>query len=228
MIEKNFSILLKIPNISLEGILSIPDERSGLVLFAHGSGSNRISYRNQIVAKKLNESGIGTLLFDLLTDEEQQSDSRTQKIMCKIPGLMLNKFNIHLLTERLLGVTDYVVNNPDTKNLNIGYFGSSTGAAAALIAASKNSDIKAIVTRSGRVDLVENIFVHDIIVPTMFIVGGNDKEIIEINKNMINKLTNIRYKKLEIITGASHLFEEHEKLTEAGILASNWFRKFIT
>ena len=217
MIEKNFSILLKIPNISLESVLSIPNERSGLVLFAHGSGSNRISYRNQIVAKKLNEFGIGTLLFDLLTDEEQQSDSRTQKIMCKIPGLMLNKFNIHLLTERLLGVTDYVVNNPDTKNLNIGYFGSSTGAAAALIAASKNSDIKAIVTRSGRVDLVENIFVHDIIVPTMFIVGGNDKEIIEINKNMINKLTNIRYKKLEIITGASHLFEEHEKLTEAGI-----------
>lgn len=228
MIEKNFSILLKIPNISLESVLSIPNERSGLVLFAHGSGSNRISYRNQIVAKKLNESGIGTLLFDLLTDEEQQSDSRTQKIMCKIPGLMLNKFNIHLLTERLLGVTDYVANNPDTKNLNIGYFGSSTGAAAALIAASKNSDIKAIVTRSGRVDLVENIFVHDIIVPTMFIVGGNDKEIIEINKNMINKLTNIRYKKLEIITGASHLFEENEKLTEAGILASNWFRKFIT
>ncbi|MGA8842843.1 MAG: dienelactone hydrolase family protein [Nitrososphaeraceae archaeon] len=228
MIEKNFSILLKIPNISLESVLSIPNERSGLVLFAHGSGSNRISYRNQIVAKKLNESGIGTLLFDLLTDEEQQSDSRTQKIMCKIPGLMLNKFNIHLLTERLLGVTDYVVNNPETKNLNIGYFGSSTGAAAALIAASKNSDIKAIVTRSGRVDLVENIFVHDIIVPTMFIVGGNDKEIIEINKNMINKLTNIRYKKLEIITGASHLFEENEKLTEAGILASNWFRKFIT
>ena len=173
------------PNISLESVLSIPNERSGLVLFAHGSGSNRISYRNQIVAKKLNEFGIGTLLFDLLTDEEQQSDSRTQKIMCKIPGLMLNKFNIHLLTERLLGVTDYVVNNPDTKNLNIGYFGSSTGAAAALIAASKNSDIKAIVTRSGRVDLVENIFVHDIIVPTMFIVGGNDKEIIEINKNMI-------------------------------------------
>ena len=228
MIEKNFSILLKIPNISLESVLSIPNERSGLVLFAHGSGSNRISYRNQIVAKKLNESGIGTLLFDLLTDEEQQSDSRTQKIMCKIPGLMLNKFNIHLLTERLLGVTDYVANNPDTKNLNIGYFGSSTGAAAALIAASKNSDIKAIVTRSGRVDLVENIFVHDIIVPTMFIVGGNDKEIIEINKNMINKLTNIRYKKLEIITGASHLFEENERLTEAGILASNWFRKFIT
>jgi putative phosphoribosyl transferase len=141
---------------------------------------------------------------------------------------MLNKFNIHLLTERLLGVTDYVVNNPETKNLNIGYFGSSTGAAAALIAASKNSDIKAIATRSGQVDLVENIFVHDIIVPTMFIVGGNDKEIIEINKNMINKLTNIRYKKLEIITGASHLFEEHEKLTEVGILASNWFRKFIT
>jgi putative phosphoribosyl transferase len=228
VIEKNFSILLKMPNISLEGILSIPDERSGLVLFAHGSGSNRISYRNQIVAKKLNESGIGTLLFDLLTDEEQQSDSRTQKIMCKIPGIMLNKFNIHLLTERLLGVTDYVVNNPDTKNLNIGYFGSSTGAAAALIAASKNSDIKAIVTRSGRVDLVENIFVYDIIVPTMFIVGENDKKIIEINKNMITKLTNIRHKKLEIITGASHLFEEHEKLIEAGILASNWFRKFIT
>ncbi|HEX7178632.1 MAG TPA: dienelactone hydrolase family protein [Nitrososphaeraceae archaeon] len=228
MIEKNFSILLKIPNISLESVLSIPNERSGLVLFAHGSGSNRISYRNQIVAKKLNEFGIGTLLFDLLTDEEQQSDSRTQKIMCKIPGIMLNKFNIHLLTERLLGVTDYVVDNPDTKNLNIGYFGSSTGAAAALIAASKNSDIKAIVTRSGRVDLVENIFVHDIIVPTMFIVGGNDKEIIEINKNMINKLTNIRYKKLEIITGASHLFEEQEKLIEAGVLASNWFRKFIT
>ncbi len=148
--------------VTLDGDLYIPEQAVGLIAFAHGSGSNRISYRNQIVAKKLNESGIGTLLFDLLTDEEQQSDSMTQKIMCKIPGLMLNKFNIHLLTERLLGVTDYVVNNPDTKNLNIGYFGSSTGAAAALIAASKNSDIKAIVTRSGRVDLVENIFVHQL------------------------------------------------------------------
>lgn len=228
MIEKNFSVLLKTWKISLEGLLSIPDKASGLVIFAHGSGSNRNSYRNQIVANKLNESGLGTLLFDLLTDEEQQSDLRTQKIMCKIPGLILNKFNIKLLTERLLGVTEYAVNNPETKNLKIGYFGSSTGAAAALIAASKNLDVKAIVTRSGRLDLVEKNFVHDIIVPSMFIVGGNDKEIIEINKNMITKLTEITHKRLEIIARASHLFEQQEELIEVGTLASSWFRKFIT
>ena len=228
MIEKNFSVLLKTWKISLEGLLSIPIKASGLVIFAHGSGSNRNSYRNQIVANKLNESGLGTLLFDLLTDEEQQSDLRTQKIMCKIPGLILNKFNIKLLTERLLGVTEYAVNNPETKNLKIGYFGSSTGAAAALIAASKNLDVKAIVTRSGRLDLVEKNFVHDIIVPSMFIVGGNDKEIIEINKNMITKLTEITHKRLEIIARASHLFEQQEELIEVGTLASSWFRKFIT
>ena len=228
MIEKNFSVLLKTWKISLEGLVSIPDKASGLVIFAHGSGSNRNSYRNQIVANKLNEWGLGTLLFDLLTDEEQQSDLRTQKIMCKIPGLILNKFNIKLLTERLLGVTEYAVNNPETKNLKIGYFGSSTGAAAALIAASKNLDVKAIVTRSGRLDLVEKNFVHDIIVPSMFIVGGNDKEIIEINKNMITKLTEITHKRLEIIARASHLFEQQEELIEVGTLASSWFRKFIT
>lgn len=227
MIEKNFSILIKKCKISLEGFLTIPDRASGLVIFAHGSGSNRNSYRNQIVAKKLNESGVGTLLFDLLTDEEQQSDLRTQKIMCKIPGLILNKFNINLLTERLLGVTEYAINNSETNNFKIGYFGSSTGAAAALIAASKKSDVKAIVTRSGRVDLVEKNFVHDMIVPSMFIVGGNDKEIIEINKNMISRLTKIRYKRLEIIARASHLFEQQDELIEVGILASSWFRKFM-
>ena len=129
---KNLQVIQINASLSLEAISSVPQNSTSVIIFAHGSGSGATSSRNQIVTKILNEHGLGTLLFDLLTREEQESDIRTQNIMCKIPGLRLNKFNIELLTERLIAVTQWVQNNNDTKNLKIGYFGASTGAACSV------------------------------------------------------------------------------------------------
>ena len=126
---KNLQVIEINASLSLEAILSIPKDSTSIIIFAHGSGSGATSSRNQIVAQILNDNSFGTLLFELLTKDEQESDIRTQNIICKIPGLRLNKFNIELLTERLDAVTQWVQKNNDTKNLKIGYFGASTGAA---------------------------------------------------------------------------------------------------
>ena len=221
---KNLQIIQINASVSLEAILSIPNDSISIVIFAHGSGSGAISSRDQIVAKILNEHGHGTLLFDLLTKEEQESDRRTTNIMCKIPGLRLNKFNIELLTERLDAVTQWVQNNDDTKNLKIGYFSASTGAAAALYAASSFRDVKAVVSRGGRTDLVDKKTLEEVKCPCLFIVGGNDKKLIEINKNTIDQLTNIESKELKVIEGASHLFEEEGKIEEVGNVATKWLK----
>ena len=221
---KNLQIIQINASVSLEAILSIPNDSISIVIFAHGSGSGTISSRDQIVAKILNEHGHGTLLFDLLTKEEQESDRRTTNIMCKIPGLRLNKFNIELLTERLDAVTQWVQNNDDTKNLKIGYFSASTGAAAALYAASSFRDVKAVVSRGGRTDLVDKKTLEEVKCPCLFIVGGNDKKLIEINKNTIDQLTNIESKELKVIEGASHLFEEEGKIEEVGKVATKWLK----
>jgi putative phosphoribosyl transferase len=210
-------------SLSLEAILSVPQNSTSVIIFAHDSGSDATSSRNQIVAKILNEHGLGTLLFDLLTKEEQESDIRTQNIMCKIPGLRLNKFNIELLTERLIAVTQWVQNNNDTKNLKIGCFGASTGAAAALYAAASFRIVKAVVSRGGRTDLVDKTTLREVKCPCLFIVGGNDKKIIEINKKTIDQVTNVKDKKLEVIDGASHLFEEEGKIEEVGNVAARWW-----
>jgi putative phosphoribosyl transferase len=211
-------------SLSLEAILSIPNNSISIVIFAHGSGSGATSSRNQIVAKILNDNGLGTLLFDLLTKEEQESDVRTHNIMCKIPGLRLNKFNIELLTERLDAVTQWVQNNNDIKNLSIGYFGASTGAAAALYAAASFRDVKAVVSRGGRTDLVDKKTLEDVRCPCLFIIGGNDKKLIEINKKTIDQLTNVAVKELNVIEGASHLFEEEGKIEEVGNVAAKWLK----
>jgi len=179
------------------------------------------------VAQILNEHGFATLLFDLLTKGEQETDSRAQNIVGKVPGVILNKFNIELLTERLDTVIQWVQNNNDTKNLNIGYFGASTGAAAALYAASSFRDVKALVSRGGRTDLIDKKTLAELSCPCLFIVGGNDKKIIEINKKTINQLTNVKDKKLEIIKGASHLFEEQGKIEEVGNVAAKWLNDRI-
>ncbi len=144
--------------------------------------------------------------------------------MCKIPGVTLNKFNIELLTERLIAVTQWVQNDDDTKGLKLGYFGASTGAAAALFAASSFRDVKYVVCRGGKTDLVDKETLQDITSPCLFIVGGNDKKVIEINKNTMNELVNDNDKKLEIVKGASHLFEEEGKLEQVAELASSWFK----
>jgi putative phosphoribosyl transferase len=225
---KNLQVIQINASVSLEAILSIPNDSISIVIFAHGSGSSATSSRNQIVAKILNDSGLGTLLFDLLTKEEQESDIRTQRIIHELPGVTLNKFNIELLTERLIAATQWVQGNTDTKNLKIGYFGASTGAAAALYASASFRDVKAAVSRGGRTDLVDKKTLEEITCPCLFIVGGNDKKLIEINKKTLDQLTNVKDKKLEVIEGASHLFEEEGKIEEVGYVAAKWLKSTLT
>lgn len=200
---------LKIPAGSkyLEGILQIPKTPRGIVLFAHGSGSGRHSERNNFVASVLRVSGIGTLLFDLLTEDEAE-DRR-------------NVFDIDLLAQRLLHATEYTRNEIETSNLSIGYFGASTGAAAALQASVlTDAPIKAVVSRGGRPDMVMPIL-DKVKAPTLFIVGGNDFEVIELNKKAYARVSG--EKEFKIVQGATHLFEEPGKLEEVAKLATKWF-----
>jgi putative phosphoribosyl transferase len=210
--------------LSLEAQLDIPNNATSLIIFAHGSGNSATSSRNQKVAQILNNNGLATLLFDLLTKEEQDSDIKTEQIMHELPGVTLNKFNIELLTERLDAVTQWVQNNDDTKKLSIGYFGASTGAAAALYAASSFRDIKAVVLRGGRTDLVDKKTLEDVKCPCLFIVGDNDKKLIEINKTTLDQLNNVKIKELKVIEGASHLLEEEGKIEEVGNVAAKWLK----
>jgi dienelactone hydrolase len=221
---KNLQLIKINSSVSLEAILSIPDSSTSIIIFAHGSGSSVTSSRNQMVAQTLNDHGFGTLLFDLLTKEEQESDVRTQQIIHELPGVTLNKFNIELLTERLDAVTQWVQNDNHIKNLKIGYFGASTGAAAALYAASSFLDVKAVVSRGGRTDLVDKKTLEDVKCSCLFIVGGNDKKLIEINRMAIDQLTNAEVKELKVIEGASHLFEEEGKIEEVGNVAAKWLK----
>jgi putative phosphoribosyl transferase len=221
---KNLQLIKINASVSLEAILSIPDGSTSIIIFAHGSGSSVTSSRNQIVAQILNDNGLGTLLFDLLTKEEQESDIRTQRIIHELPGATLNKFNIELLTERLDAVSQWVQNKNDTKNQKIGYFGASTGAAAALYAAASFRDVKTVVSSGGRTDLVDKRTLEDVKCPCLFIVGSNDKKLIEINKRMIDQLTNVEIKELKVIEGASHLFEEEGKIEEVGNVAARWLK----
>lgn len=208
---------LKIPvgGVVVVGNLNLPAQAKGIVLFAHGSGSGRFSPRNQYVAKKFNESKIATLLFDLLTIEEEQEDIVTAQY----------RFNIKLLADRLVGATKWLKNDPVTKNLFFGYFGASTGAAAALIAAAKLSkDISALVSRGGRPDLAGD-YLHDVVAPTLLLVGGLDTAVIELNRKAQSRMTNKN--KLEIIPGATHLFEELGKLEIVAKLSADWFLRYL-
>jgi putative phosphoribosyl transferase len=222
----------------LEGNLTIPSivednnknkNAEGVVIFAHGSGSSSHSLRNQFVAQALNSDGLGTLLVDLLTKEEQETDIKTQKIQNKIPGLVQNKFNIKLLSNRLLVVTDWVLANAETHNLIMGFFGASTGAAAALVAASERTDVVgAIVSRGGRPDLASPVeILSKVQAPTLLIVGGNDKLVIDLNNKALHLLTNVQKKKVVVVPEASHLFEEPGTLEEVVRLASGWFRCYF-
>ena len=216
----------------LEGNLTIPDNLSitkGIIVFAHGSSSS--SPRNEYLAKALNKDGLATLLVDLLTKEEEETDNRTEKIRCKIPELILNKFNVKLLSDRLLRITDWLLKTTyfETNGFIIGYFGASTGAAAALIAAAQRVNITgAVVCRSGRSDLVSNDLLAKVRAPTLLIVGGNDhNEVIDINNNTIKKLFNVQKKKVIVVPGATHLFEEPEALENLARLVSGWFRCYF-
>jgi putative phosphoribosyl transferase len=210
--KKSLEIRIPIGSIYLEGNLDIPTGASGIVVFVHGSGSSRFSPRNQYVAQELQKEGLGTLLFDLLTAEEERIDIVTAHL----------RFDIDLLAGRLVDVTKWLLNNPDTKNLNIGYFGASTGAAAALIAAKELSDVvKAVVSRGGRPDLAEKAL-PDVKAPTLLIVGGQDFQVIGMNQWAFDRLT-VKEKQLKIVPGATHLFEEPGTLEQVAYLAREWF-----
>jgi putative phosphoribosyl transferase len=204
----------------IESILTIPKDSKGLVIFVHGSGSGRYSHRNQYVSKVLNKDGVSTLLLDLLTETEEKTDDLTREY----------RFNIELLADRLISVTDWLIEQGNIRNMILGYFGASTGAAAALIAADKRpKNISAIVSRGGRVDLsYRYVSLKNIICPTLFIVGEKDIQIIEWNRQVLdNYLENVAKKKMVIIQGASHLFEESGKLEEVAKKASGWFRCYF-
>ncbi len=215
------SIIIPIKEDSkIEGNLTVPKDSKGLVIFAHGSGSGRHSPRNQYLAEVLNNDGVATLLLDLLTEGEEKADALTGE----------HRFNIELLADRLISVTDWILNQENTKKMILGYFGASTGAAATLIAADKRPDnISAIVSRGGRVDLSSKCSsLNSVNCPTLFIVGEKDKQIIESNKKVLDThLEKVEKKKIVIIPGASHLFEEEGKLEEVAKKASGWFRCYF-
>ncbi|MBY0273261.1 MAG: dienelactone hydrolase family protein [Alphaproteobacteria bacterium] len=209
-------VKIQIGKLNLEGELTIPQGAQGLVLFAHGSGSSRKSPRNRYVAEVLNQAGIATLLFDLLTAEEEVVDERTREL----------RFNIELLAERLEKATDWAIKNPTTKHLSLGYFGASTGAAAALIAETRTSNlIKAIVSRGGRPDLAHS-HLPKVKAPTLLLVGGLDEVVIELNEKALSQLR--CPKELVIIKGATHLFEESGTLEKVAGIARDWFLKYFS
>ena len=196
---------------TIEGSLIIPSGAGGIVVFAHGSGSSRHSVRNNYVAAVIRKNNLATFLLDLLTPEEDADYSK--------------RFDIDLLAHRLFIAKKWLQEQPDTKNLRIGYFGASTGAAAAIQSAAGNADIvKAIVSRGGRPDLAMP-YLEKITAPTLLIVGGNDEIVIELNIEAYNNLQ--CDKKLEIVEGATHLFEEPGTLEQVAILAEKWFEKYL-
>jgi putative phosphoribosyl transferase len=201
----------------LEGDLTIPLEAQAVVLFAHGSGSSRYSSRNKLIATVLNKNGIATLLVDLLSQDEKRIDEETKHL----------RYNIELLAGRFAAITNWLVRQPETRNLKVGYFGSSTGAAAALIAASRLGTAKAIVIRGGRPDLASETTLQGVKASTLFIVGGNDPSVIAMNKRALESLSNTVTKDLAIIPGAGHLFEEFGKTEEVAQLAADWFECYL-
>jgi putative phosphoribosyl transferase len=199
----------------LSGNLNIPKDAGALVLFAHGSGSSRHSPRNQFVARTLNDAGLGTWLVDLLTPEEEAIDMQTRE----------HRFNIRLLAERLVHATKWAKQQRQTSNLRTGYFGSSTGGAAALVAAvDAPQDVGAVVSRGGRPDLADEAL-PKVQAPTLLIVGGNDDIVIELNEQARDRMH--CEVKLEIVPGATHLFEESGALEKVAQLASDWFVRHL-
>ncbi len=209
------TVRIAVGSVLLEGNLNLPRDASGTVLFAHGSGSSRHSPRNRYVAKLLNEGKLATLLVDLLTSEEEAVDLQTAQI----------RFDIGLLAQRLVGVTDWLTAHPDTRRLRVGYFGASTGAAAALVAAAERPKVVgAVVSRGGRPDLAGPVL-GQVRAPTLLIVGGNDLQVIELNRWAFAQLR--CEKQLVIVSGATHLFEEPGAMDEVARLAREWFVRYL-
>jgi len=209
------SVLIAMGGTDLEGDLSVPSGAQGIVLFAHGSGSSRKSPRNRFVAGVLQRAGLATLLFDLLTADEEQADAIDAHL----------RFDIDLLARRLVLATDWVRSQRETRSLRIGYFGASTGAAAALIAAVERPDVvDAVVSRGGRPDLAEG-WLSRVRAPTMLIVGGDDREVLALNRSALRQLRSP--KQLEIVPHATHLFEEPGTLEYVAEAAAAWFQRHL-
>jgi dienelactone hydrolase len=240
--QKGYHRLVHIPiaqvsgqEVILEANLSIPRNAQGVVIFAHGSGSSRHSPRNRYVAQVLQNEGIATLLIDLLTEDEEEIDLQTRHL----------RFDIGLLAQRLIRATDWLTTkeeqNLQTKGFKVGYFGASTGAAAALVAAAaRPNTINAVVSRGGRPDLAGIDTLQKVQAPTLLIVGGDDVPVIDMNKQALNQMHMLKdddrnennnksrnKKKLVIVPGATHLFEEPGKLEEVASLAAEWFRSYL-
>ena len=208
---KKLEIDIPLTTVILKGDLTIPENAIGIVIFAHGSGSSRFSSRNRMVAELIQDNSIATFLFDLLTEKEDQ--------------IYENRFNIDLLTSRLIETTEWLMENKNTKDLPIGFFGASTGAASALRAAAYfGKTVKAVVSRGGRPDMAITELTM-VTAPTLLIVGGEDIPVIGMNKMAFDELQSV--KEMKIIPGATHLFEEPGKLLEVADLAIAWYKKYL-
>lgn len=208
-------VTIPIGKITLQGHLAIPEGAGGIVLFAHGTGSSRHSPRNRFVARSLRENGLATLLFDLLTSDEETLDRRTRE----------HRFDIDLLAERLNGAADWAFQQEAVRGMTLGYFGASTGAAAALTAAGNYPrQVDAVVSRGGRPDL-SRTDLSTVDAPTLLIIGGRDEPVIEMNQTAYDKLTT--EKEMKIVQNATHLFEEPGALEEVARLAGDWFREHL-
>lgn len=214
-LDQSREVAIKAGSVRLQGNLDVPHNAQGIVLFAHGSGSSRHSPRNRHVAEILREGGFATLLMDLLSENEEVIDLRTTRL----------RFDIAFLAERLLHAMDWLKNEPQTREFAIGLFGSSTGAGAALVAAAARPDsVSAVVSRGGRPDLA-GASLAQVIAPTLLIVGGNDTAVIDLNKQALSQMS--RETRLEIVPGATHLFEEPGALEEVSRLATEWFQDHL-
>ena len=198
----------------LKGDLRIPNHVQGLILFAHGSGSSRHSPRNQYVAGVLQEAGFATLLFDLLTEAEERIDHSTAEL----------RFDIDLLADRLVQATAWIAGQEEWKGVKMGYFGASTGAAAALVATARVKDVGAVVSRGGRPDLA-GVMLSRVSAPVLLIVGSEDRDVLALNQEAAARLTSEN--KLEVIPGATHLFEEPGAMEQVAQLARMWFERFL-
>lgn len=211
------TLRLEVGAVTLEGLLCIPNGASGIVVFVHGSGSSRHSPRNQFVANGLNAAGLGTLLFDLLTKQEESLDEHTAQF----------RFDIDLLAERVITVTEWLGSNSESGRLHVGYFGASTGAAAALVGASKLPDIvKAVVSRGGRPDLATTALKR-ILVPTLLIVGEQDPVVLDLNEQALKLLPGTIAKSIRIVPRATHLFREPGALEQVESLTCQWFSRYL-
>ena len=215
-VERNEGLVhVDASGVTLDGNLIVPENASGVVVFAHGSGSSRFSSRNRYVAQVLRDGGLGTLLIDLLTPREEAIDERTAHL----------RFDITMLATRLVGATQWLAEQQETRRMNVGLFGASTGGGAALVAAAQLPDrIKAVVSRGGRPDLAGSALPH-VKAPTLLIVGGDDVPVIEMNEDAYARMTAER--KIEIVPGATHLFEEPGTLEEVARLARDWFVRYL-